>query len=213
MPDELTFYTHPQSRGRIVRWMLEEIGQPYRTELLEYDTTMKAPAYRSINPMGKVPAIRHGDTVVTEAAAICAYLADAFPEARLAPPPGDHLRGPYYRWLFFVAGPLEQAWTNKAIGFVVPQERERMMGYGRFETVIDVLEAAVSRAEYVVGNGFTAADVYVGSGIGFGMQFGMIEKRPAFEQYWGRLSSRPAALRAKEIDDSLAAQQQAQPTG
>jgi glutathione S-transferase len=174
---------------------------------------MKAPAYRSINPMGKVPAIRHGDTVVTEAAAICAYLADAFPEARLAPPPGDHLRGPYYRWLFFVAGPLEQAWTNKAIGFVVPQERERMMGYGRFETVIDVLEAAVSRAEYVVGNGFTAADVYVGSGIGFGMQFGMIEKRPAFEQYWGRLSSRPAALRAKEIDDSLAAQQQAQPTG
>jgi len=193
--------------------MLEEIGQPYRTELLEYDTTMKAPAYRSINPMGKVPAIRHGDTVVTEAAAICAYLADAFPEARLAPPPGDHLRGPYYRWLFFVAGPLEQAWTNKAIGFVVPQERERMMGYGRFETVIDVLEAAVSRAEYVVGNGFTAADVYVGSGIGFGMQFGMIEKRPAFEQYWGRLSSRPAALRAKEIDDSLAAQQQAQPTG
>ena len=213
MPDELTFYTHPQSRGRIVRWMLEEIGQPYRTELLEYDTTMKAPAYRSINQMGKVPAIRHGDTVVTEAAAICAYLADAFPEARLAPPPGDHLRGPYYRWLFFVAGPLEQAWTNKAIGFVVPQERERMMGYGRFETVIDVLEAAVSRAEYVVGNGFTAADVYVGSGIGFGMQFGMIEKRPAFEQYWGRLSSRPAALRAKEIDDSLAAQQQAQPTG
>ena len=212
MPD-LTFYTHPQSRGRIVRWMLEEIGQPYRTELLDYDTTMKAPAYLAINPMGKVPAIRHGDTVVTEAAAICAYLADAFPEARLAPPPGDHLRGPYYRWLFFVAGPLEQAWTNKAIGFVVPQERERMMGYGRFETVIDVLEAAVSRAEYVVGNGFTAADVYVGSGIGFGMQFGMIEKRPAFEQYWGRLSSRPAALRAKEIDDSLAAQQQAQPTG
>ena len=208
MADELVFYTHPQSRGRIVRWMLEEIGQPYRTELLEYGTTMKAPAYLAINPMGKVPAIRHGDMVVTEAAAICAYLADAFPEARLAPPPGDRLRGAYYRWLFYGAGPLEAAWTNKAMGFVAPPERERMAGYGRFETVVDVLEQAVSRSEYLVGDTLTAADVYIGSGIGFGMQFGMIEKRPAFEQYCQQLSARPAALRAKEIDDALAAQQQ-----
>ena len=212
MTDELTFYTHPMSRGRIVRWMLEEIGQPYCTELLDYGTTMKAPAYLAINPMGKVPAIRHGDTVVTEAAAICAYLADAFPEAHLAPPPGDRLRGPYYRWLFFVAGPLEAAWTNKAMGFVVPAERERMMGYGRFENVIDALEGAVSRTEYVVGDSFTAADVYLGSNIGFGMQFGAIDKRPSFEQYWQRLSARPAAQRAVEIDDALMAQQ-AQSTG
>jgi glutathione S-transferase len=209
MADELVFYTHPQSRGRIVRWMLEEIGQPYRTELLEYGTTMKAPAYLAINPMGKVPAIRHGDMVVTEAAAICAYLADAFPAARLAPPPGDRLRGPYYRWLFYGAGPLEAAWTNKAMGFVVPPERERMAGYGRFETVVDVLEQAFSRADYVVGDSFTAADVYLGSGLGFGMQFGMVEKRPAFERYCQRLNARRAALRAKEIDDALAAQQQA----
>jgi len=208
MADELVFYTHPQSRGRIVWWMLEEIGQPYRTELLEYGTTMKGPAYLAINPMGKVPAIRHGDMVVTEAAAICAYLADAFPAARLAPPPGDRLRGPYYRWLFYGAGPLEAAWTNKAMGFVAPPERERMAGYGRFETVVDVLEQAVSRSEYLVGDTLTAADVYIGSGIGFGMQFGMIEKRPAFEQYCQQLSARPAALRAKEIDDALAAQQQ-----
>ncbi len=206
MAEELTFYTHPMSRGRIVRWMLEEIGEPYRTELLDYGTTMKAPAYLSINPMGKVPAIRHGDTVVTEAAAICAYLADAFPGGGFAPPPGDRLRGPYYRWLFFVAGPLEAAWTNKAMGFVVPEERERMMGYGRFENVINALEGAVSRSEYVVGDSFTAADVYVGSNIGFGMDFGMIEKRPAFEQYWQRLGARPAAVRAKEIDDALTAQ-------
>ena len=209
MADELVFYTHPQSRGRIVRWMLEEIGQPYRTELLEYGTTMKAPAYLAINPMGKVPAIRHGDMVVTEAAAICAYLADAFPEARLAPPPGDRLRGAYYRWLLYGAGPLEAAWTNKAMGFVVPPERERMAGYGRFETVVDVLEQAFSRADYVVGDSFTAADVYLGSGLGFGMQFGMVEKRPAFERYCQRLNARRAALRAKEIDDALAAQQQA----
>ena len=211
MAEELTFYTHPMSRGRIVRWMLEEIGEPYLTELLDYGTTMKAPAYLSINPMGKVPAIRHGDMVVTEAAAICAYLADAFPEARLAPPSGDRLRGPYYRWLFFVAGPLEAAASNNAMGFVVPQERERMMGYGRFEHVMNALEAAVSRGEYLVGDRFTAADVYVGSHIGFGMQFGTIEKRPAFKRYWQRLSARPAAQRAKEIDDALTAQQPAQP--
>ena len=145
MADQLIFYTHPMSRGRIVRWMLEEIGQPYRTELLDYDTTMKAAAYLAINPMGKVPAIRHGDVVVTEAAAICAYLADVFPAAGLAPPAGDRLRGPYYRWLFFAAGPVEAAWTNKAMGFVVPQGRERMMGYGRFEDVVNALEGAVSQ--------------------------------------------------------------------
>ena len=213
MTDELTFYTNPMSRGRVVRWMLEEVGQPYRTELLDYGTTMKAPAYLAINPMGKVPAIRHGDIVVTEGAAICAYLADAFPEARLAPLPGDRLRGPYYRWLFFAAGPLEAAVSNKAMGFVVPEERERMIGYGRLEQVIDALEAAVSRGEYLVGDSFTAADVYVGSHIDFGMQFGTIEKRPSFERYRQRLSTRPAALRAKEIDDALAAQQQPQTPG
>jgi len=203
MADELVFYTHPMSRGRVVRWMLEEVGCPHRTEILDYATTMKAPAYRAINPMAKVPAIKHGDTVVTEAAAICAYLADAFPAAGLAPPLGSHLRGPYYRWLFFAAGPLEQAWTNKAMGFVVPADRERMSGYGRFETVLDALEGAVSGREYIVGDRFTAADVYVGSQLGFGMMFGMIEKRPAFEAYWQRLSQRPAAVRAKAIDDAL----------
>ena len=101
MTEELVFYTHPMSRGRVVRWMLEEVGQPYRTEILDYGTTMKGPEYLAINPMGKVPALRHGDTVVTETAAICAYLADAFPEAGFAPPHNSRLRGPYYRWLFF----------------------------------------------------------------------------------------------------------------
>jgi glutathione S-transferase len=203
MPNELVFYTNPQSRGRTARWMLEEIGQPYRTEVLEYGGTMKAPEYLAINPMGKVPAIRHGHTVVTESAAICAYLADAFPAAKLAPPATDTLRGPYYRWLFFAAGPLEQAWTNQAMGFVMPPERERMAGYGSFAAVLDVLEGAVSRGPYLVGGSFTAADLYVGSQLGFGMLFGMIEKRPAFVEYVGRLSARPAAGRAKQIDDSL----------
>jgi glutathione S-transferase len=208
MADELTLYTNPQSRGRIARWMLEETAQPYRTEILDYATTMKAPAYLAVNPMGKVPALQHGDIVVTETAAICAYLADAFPQARLAPPSGHRLRGPYYRWLFFTAGPIEAAVSNKALGFVVPPERERMMGYGNIAQVIATLEAAVSRADYLVGDSFTAADLYVGSALGFGMMFGTLEKRPAFERYWQRVSARPACKRAKELDDALVARQQ-----
>jgi glutathione S-transferase len=203
MSDELIFYTNPMSRGRIVRWMLEEVGQPYRTELLDYGTTIKSPDYLAINPMGKVPALRHGDAVVTEGAAICCYLADAFPEAGLAPPPGDRLRGPYYRWMFFAAGPLEAAATNKAFGFEVPAERKGMVGYGSLADVMSVLEAALSRPAYLVGDRFTAADLYIGSHIGWGMSFGTIEKRPAFERYVERISARPAAIRAREIDDAL----------
>jgi glutathione S-transferase len=207
MPDELVFYTNPQSRGRIVRWMLEEVGQPYRTELLDYATTMKAPAYLAVNPMGKVPALRHGETVITEAAAICAYLADAFPVAGLAPAPGDRLRGPYYRWLFFAAGPVEAAASNHVLGFVVPEGRERMVGYGSYNDVMNALEAAVSQGDYLVDDRFTAADVYVGSHVGFGLQFGTFEKRPAFERYVARLGARAAFQRAQKIDDDLAANQ------
>jgi glutathione S-transferase len=209
MADELVFYTNPQSRGRITRWMLEEIGQPYKTEVLDYASTMKGSAYLAINPMGKVPALRHGDAVVTETAAICAYLADAFPQAKLAPPPGDRQRAPYYRWMFFAAGPVEAATSNKALNFVVPPGRERMIGYGTFEQTMDALEGAVSKEKYLLGGNFSAADVYVGSAIGFGLMFGTMEKRPAFEQYWQRLSVRPAFSRAKELDDALAAQQKA----
>jgi glutathione S-transferase len=210
MADDLVLYTNPMSRGRIARWMLEETGEPYRVEVIDYATTMKAPEYLAINPMGKVPALRHGDVVVTETAAICAYLADAFPQAQLAPPPGDRLRGPYYRWLFFTAGPVEAAVSNKALGFAVPPERERMIGYGRIETVMDTLEAAMSRGNFLVGDRFSAADLYVGSQLGFGMMFGTIEKRPSFAQYWQQLSARPAYVRAKERDDALVPPQQAQ---
>jgi glutathione S-transferase len=203
MADELVFYTNPMSRGRIARWMLEELGRPYRTEILDYGTSMKAPAYLEVNPMGKVPAIRHGDTVVTETGAICAYLADAFPDAGLAPPPGDPRRGPYFRWMFFAAGPVETAVSNKALGFEVPSDRRAMVGYGSFEDVMDALELAVSRSEYLAGDRFTAADVYLGSQIGWGLLFGTMEKRPAFQTYFDRISARPAALRAREIDDAL----------
>ena len=203
MANEIVFYTHPMSRGRIVRWMLEEVGQPYRTELLDYGTTMKAPAYLAINPMGKVPAITHADAVVTECAAICAYLADAFPEAGLAPAPGTREAGAYYRWLFFGAGPVEAAVTNKSMGFEVPPDRKAMAGYGSFEDVMNAIEHAVTQSDYVAGDGFTAADVYFGSQVGWGLQFGTIEKRPAFERYWQRIADRPAAVRARELDDAL----------
>ncbi len=206
MTDELVFYTNPMSRGRIVRWMLEEVGQPYRTEVLEYGTTMKAPEYLAINPMGKVPAIKHGNVVVTEGAAICAYLADAFPQAGLAPANLKD-RAAYYRWMFFAAGPVEAASTNAAMGFVVPAERKATAGYGSLPEVVDALERAVKDREFIAGNRFSAADVYVGAQIGWGLQFGWLEKRPAFEAYSGRLQSRPAAVRAREIDDALMAAQ------
>jgi glutathione S-transferase len=208
MTDEITFYTNPMSRGRIARWMLEEVGASYETVLLEYGTTMKAPDYLAINPMGKVPAIKHGNVVVTETAAICAYLADMFPDRGLAPPPGNQLRGPYYRWMFFAAGPVEASVTGKALGLLAPADKKAMAGYGSFEETIDALESAVSKSDYICGDQFTAADVYVGSQIGWGLMFKSIEKRPAFEEYVARLQARPAAKRANELDDALMPKQQ-----
>ncbi|MEH3143863.1 MAG: glutathione S-transferase family protein [Methylobacterium frigidaeris] len=207
MSDELVFYTHPMSRGRIVRWMLEEVGAPYRTELMSYGAGLKEPAFRAVNPLGKVPALRHGSVTVTETAAICAYLADAFPEAGLAPPAGDPQRGAYYRWLFFAAGPVEAAVTDRALGVEVPEERRKMVGYGSLAEVLDALEAAVSGGDYLAGGRFSAADLYVGSHLMWGMQFGGIERRPAYEGYVARLAGRPAAVRAREIDDRLIADQ------
>lgn len=209
MSSDLVLYTNPMSRGRIARWMLEEVGRPYRTEILDYGSSMRATTYLGLNPMGKVPTLRHGDVVVTEAAAICAYLADAFPAAGLAPPVSSPLRGPYYRWMFFAAGPVEHAATNKALGFIVPEERRGMAGYGSFDDVVTVLDSLVSQADYMLGARFSAVDVYLGSQIGWGMHFGTFPRLPAFERYWERVSTRPAAQRAREIDDALATARQA----
>ena len=200
MTEELVFYTNPMSRGRIARWMLEESGVPYRTEYLDYGTTMKAPGYLAVNPMGKVPAIRHGDTVVTECAAICAYMAETFLEAGLAPTAAE--RGDYFRWMFFAAGPLEATVTNRALGFEIPPERLRMAGCGDFGDVMGTLEKAVSASPYIAGDRFTAADVYVGSHVGWGLRFGTIDKRQAFVDYWGRISDRDAYRRATELDNA-----------
>jgi len=203
--EKLNLYTSPMSRGRIVRWMLEEVGVPYDVTVLAPGASRQDSQYLSINPTGKVPTLVYGEMVVTETAAICMYLADIFPNANLVP--SFDQRSAYYRWFFFAAGPLEAAITNKMLGFVVPAELRKSVGYGSYENVIDVLEEAVSVAvsnqEYIAGKEFSAADVYVGSQIGFGLQFGTIEKRSAFEKYWERLSSREAYIRAQELEAKL----------
>ncbi len=200
MTDTLTLYSNPMSRGRIARWMLEEVGAPYDTVYLAYGPPMKCGEYAAINPMGKVPSLRHGETVVTECGAICAYLADTFPETELAPPPGA--RGAYYRWLFFGAGPLEAAVTNNALAVVVPDEKRGFVGYGSFPLVIDALERRLGETAFLAGDRFTAADVYTGSQISWGLAFGTIERRPVFEDYAARINARPAYARAKALDDA-----------
>jgi glutathione S-transferase len=198
---ELIFYTNPQSRGRMVRWMLEECGAEYRTEVIQYGPQMKSPPYTDINSMGKVPALVYEGKVVTECAAIIAFLAELFPDKSLAPPPTE--RQAWYRWLFFAAGPLEAAVTNNSLGLMIPPERQGMAGYGNYELVLDTLEQAVSGSAYLCGDTFTAADVYLGSHIGWGLQFGTLPGREAYKAYFARISERPARLRASALDDAL----------
>lgn len=201
---DLVFYTNPMSRGRIARWMIEEAGAPYETVMLGYGgkgaDSMKAPEYLAINPMGKVPAIVHRDRVVTEGAAICAYLADAFPDAGLAPTEAE--RADYYRWLFFAAGPVEQAITDRHLGAVPTDQQQRMAGYGSYDLMVDTLEKAVAAHPYIAGERFTAADVYVGSQVMWGVQFGTLPKRDAFVAYAARLAERAAYKRAAAKDDA-----------
>ncbi len=197
----LTLYTNPMSRGRIARWMLEEVGAEYETIVLDYASTMKAEPFLSINPMGKVPTIVHDGQTVTECAAICAYLAEAFPDADLAPHANE--RAAYYRWLFYAAGPVEAATANRALGVVPTESQERMVGYGNFDTMVAVLEKAVSEHDYIAGDRFTSADVYVGSQVIWGQQFDWLPKRDAFADYAERLKERPAYIQAVKLDDAL----------
>ena len=203
---KITFYTNPMSRGRIVRWMLEELGRPYETHVLDFGPRMKSPEYLAINSMGKVPAVQHGSAVVTEAAACCAYLATAFPDAGLAPTPGTPESATYQRWMFFAAGPCEAAVTNASFGFQLPdnpQARGRC-GYDSLDAVADALAGMLSDGrEYVTGGSFSAADVYLGSQILWGKMLGALPDRPAFAAYTARLTARPAARRAREMDEAL----------
>ena len=204
---DLTFYTNPMSRGQTVRWMLEEVGQPYDTEILDYGTSMKSDAYLAINPMGKVPAILHRGKVVTEVAAICLYLADAFPEAGLAPGPRD--RADYYRWMFFVAGPVEAAFSNRAAGWEPAPEKQTMFGYGSYDRAMGTLEKALTGCDYLAGDRFTAADLFVGAYVNYMITFKLLEPKPVFADYARRMTDREAYRRAQEIDGKLIAEMQA----
>lgn len=200
---DLTLYTNPMSRGRVVRWMLEELGVPYQVEVLEYGPAMKSPDYLAINPMGKVPALRHGDTVVTEVAAICAYLADQFPDKQLAPALDSPVRGTYYRWLFFMAGPFEMATSAMAYGWRIDGDNAQAVGCGRIEDAINTLEQALQPGPYLCGEQFTAVDVLVSSYLWWEMMQEQLEPRPVFQAYVNRTGARPAAKRADELDNAL----------
>jgi glutathione S-transferase len=206
---DLIFYTNPQSRGRIIRWMLEEVGAPYETEIISYEE-MKSDRYLAVNPMGKVPAVKHRGRVVTECAAICVYLADVFPEANLGP--NEDEKADYYRWLFYAAGPVEHAVTNNYAKWEPAPEQHRMFGYGSFDKVVSTLDELFSLRDYVCGDRFTAADVYLGSQIMFPLQFGMLPDRESFIRYRDRLQAREAYKRANAIDEKIIAEMQpAQP--
>jgi len=207
---QLTLYHAAPSRSSIARWMLEELDQPYDIQLVDLKKgEHRQPAYLAVNPMGKVPALRHGDAVITEAAAICCYLADAFPEARLSIPVGDPRRGEYLKWLFFGPSCVEPAVTERAFPRSEPAPRSTL-GFGDFETVMDVLARAAAAADpYLMGEQFTAADVVIGSQLRWGIMFRLIPERPEFAAYVGRLEERPALKRATAEDAKLKAAQEA----
>lgn len=199
----MTLYTNPWSRGRIVRWMLEEIGVEYDVEIKEYGSSIKSADFLAINPMGKVPALVHGDVVVTEVAAICAYLADRFPQSNLAPAAGSAARGVYYRWLFFIAGPFEMATTATTYEWPINSENAAVVGCGLIPDSINAMEKALMNGPYICGEQFTAVDVLAASNLGWYIEQKILEPRAIFSEYVQRLQNRPAAIRANALDDAL----------
>lgn len=202
MNDEITLYHNPQSRGLIALWMLEEVGATYRVEVLDFDKREhKAPSYLKLNPMGKIPTIVHRGTVITEAAAICAYLADAFPQAKMAPALDDPRRGTYYRWLFFGAGCIEPALLEK--GTTRDAAEKRRVAWGGYDDVLNALETALQPGPYILGDQVSAADIYVGAEISWGLMVGSLEPRPIFVEYANRLRARPASQRVGAKNEAL----------
>ncbi len=201
----ITLYTNKKSRGQIVHWMLEELGEPYDVEWIDFGPRMKVRSYTDINPMGKVPALTHGDLIVTETPAILTYLADTFPEKKLIPPQGSPERAAFFRWMFFVAGPLEAATCAKFLGWETPEttpwgtSAKGFLGFGTLELALDTLENHLKQNQYICGDQFTAADVYIASHLGFGA---LLTKtyaiRPVFSAYIERTHSRPARKRLEK---------------
>ena len=201
----LTLYHASPSRSSIALWMLEELGEPYDIELIKLSAgdNMK-PDYLAINPMGKVPALKHGDTVITEVAAICTYLADEFPQKKLNVAVGTPRRGVYLKWLFFGPSCMEPAVIDRA----APRKEEArraMLGYGDFDSTMNVVAKAVEKGPWLMGEQFTAADVVIGSNIRWGTMFKLMPERKEFTDYAVRIAARPAAQRAEKKDKALGA--------
>jgi len=200
---DYTFFTNPMSRGQIARWALHEVDADYEQVLVNWQD--KPQAFLEANPMGKVPTIVHhadgGDRVVTEAAAICLYLAEMHPEASLLP--NDAETAPYLRWTFFAAGPLEQAITSSALKFEPTPQQEAMAGWGSFERTMNTLDAFLSTTTWICGERFTMADVYVGSAVDWGLNFGILPPRESFVAYAERIQARAAYKAAKAVDNAL----------
>jgi glutathione S-transferase len=194
MSETITFYHNPMSRGRIVHWMLEEVGAPYETKILEWEKREhKSPEYLAINPMGKIPTIVHRGVVITEVAAILTYLADAFPAAGLAPAIDDPKRGTYLRWLFFAAGCLEPAMTDKSQGRV--SEKPGQVGYGTYEDTMNAVHTAITPGPFILGDKFSTADLYLSSMLGYGMFTKTIEPTSEIGAYVARCNERPVMQR------------------
>jgi glutathione S-transferase len=203
MSDEIILYTNPMSRGRIAHWMIEEVGAPYRVELLDFTKRQhKTPEYLAINPMGKVPTIVHRGTVVSEVGAICAYLADAFPAAGLAPALSDPARGTYLRWLFFAGICIEPALIDRMLARELP-ERPSTLGYGTYADTMDALEKALTPGPNILGEAFSAADLYVSSEISWGFMTKSLEPRRVFSDYVQRHAERPAFKRCMARTNEL----------
>jgi glutathione S-transferase len=200
---DYTFFTNPMSRGQIARWALHEVDADYEQVLVDWQD--KSEDFLAANPMGKVPTLVHhladGDKVVTEAAAICLYLAEMHPEASLLPNEAE--TADYLRWTFFAAGPVESAIVSRALKFEPTPEQQPMAGWGSFDKTMDTLEGHLEGRRYVCGERFTMADVYVGSSIDWGLNFGIIPPREAFVAYAERMQARPRYKAAKAVDNAL----------
>jgi glutathione S-transferase len=208
MSDSITFYHNPMSRGRMIHWMLEEVGAPFQVKLLDFEAKdQKQPSYLAINPMGKIPAITHKGNVVTECGAIISYLADAFPEKGLSPRFDDPARAPYFRWMFFAAGCMEPAILDRMLNRA--NDKPGYIGYGTFDDTMSTVENELKQKPYLLGDRFSAVDLYVAAQLGWGMMTKAIEPRPVFSAYLGRTQDRPAAKKAAMQDNRYVEEMQA----
>ena len=204
--EKIVLYTHPQSRGRNVVWMLEECGAEYETVLMNFGEDLHSPAYLAVNPMGKLPALKYGDTVITEASAIITFLADLFPQAQLAPAQVDGQRGEYYRWLFYTANSVEAALMEVAFQFPIQPAMRKSLGYGSMEQVIATLDVQLSKQSYLLGEHFQSCDLLLAGLLMFAIRTGTLSPTPNMQAYLGRITERTAYQKMLQIGEKQMAQ-------